>query len=313
MKGVALFLMLVGHTAIRQDGLLYELIYSFHMPLFFILAGYFAKSYEESRLSFLQALVKDAKRLLIPYLVASLVIILFTALRAYMKHDISIVIDRAQRLGYVTYDSIPCWFLVALFWIRTLFRPMMRLGRWALPLSVLISGSALLFAHHVTQLPFCILTALAAMVFYAVGWYHKKYGFSKWAIIVSVLCWPYAILWSNIDLYFMRYGIYPLTVLGACGGTYVVYKFISYAYTHICSTYITKKQGVFEWIGVNSLIILCFHSIDIYCCYVTMILEGIFGIELPYWPIQLIRDGFVFLFSWVYVSYMRPYIVKYIS
>ena len=41
MRGVGILLMLLGHIPV--EGLAYKIIYSFHMPMFFILAGYFTK------------------------------------------------------------------------------------------------------------------------------------------------------------------------------------------------------------------------------------------------------------------------------
>lgn len=41
MRGIGILLMMLGHIPI--EGVAYNVIYSFHMPMFFILAGYFAK------------------------------------------------------------------------------------------------------------------------------------------------------------------------------------------------------------------------------------------------------------------------------
>lgn len=41
MKGIGILCMLVGHYS--DNHILHQLIYSFHMPLFFVLGGYFTK------------------------------------------------------------------------------------------------------------------------------------------------------------------------------------------------------------------------------------------------------------------------------
>ena len=41
MRGIGILLMMLGHIPI--EGVAYKVIYSFHMPMFFILAGYFTK------------------------------------------------------------------------------------------------------------------------------------------------------------------------------------------------------------------------------------------------------------------------------
>jgi len=41
MKGIAILCMMIGHSTWPPEWL-HRLIYSFHMPLFFIVAGYFS-------------------------------------------------------------------------------------------------------------------------------------------------------------------------------------------------------------------------------------------------------------------------------
>ena len=48
MRGIGILLMIVGHT-ILVDGFGYRFIYSFHMPLFFLISGYFANGVTISR------------------------------------------------------------------------------------------------------------------------------------------------------------------------------------------------------------------------------------------------------------------------
>ena len=67
MKGIALILMMLCHL-VYTEGSVKQFIYSFHMPLFFILAGVFAKNIEDIP-SFKDYTRKNAKRLLLPYFV----------------------------------------------------------------------------------------------------------------------------------------------------------------------------------------------------------------------------------------------------
>ena len=63
-KGVAIILVLLGHIETCPAGLKSS-IYSFHMPLFFILSGYFMKEGTELRL----LAKKLFKSLMVPYLI----------------------------------------------------------------------------------------------------------------------------------------------------------------------------------------------------------------------------------------------------
>lgn len=304
LKGLGIILVLVGHAGIPCG--LSDFIYSFHMPLFFVISGYFAKSLNETKNSHLLLIRKDCKRLLVPYIITSAAIILFTLLRSVMKHDVSIVKDMFMNFAEVTYDAVPIWFFIALLWIRIVFRPLMNLRRWALPMSIVLSGIAILFAHHCMQLPFCILTSIAAIPFYAIGWWHRQYGFPKWLTAISAVCWLGVLYGPRVDLYNVLYGIFPLTILGSSGATWLLYKLIRFI--------IRNKEGnafpILRWLGVNSLIIMCFHAFDLYCSWFTMLSQGVCGVQLSYWPTQIIRDVFVFLFSWIHVTYLRPKFFK---
>lgn len=301
VKGIGIVLMLLGHMGLPLW--IWKFIFSFHMPLFLIVSGYFAKSCEESHISIGQGLCKDSKRLLWPYFVTSVLIVLFALLRGIVKGDMSIVAEKAYDMLYVTHDTGPIWFLVALFWIRVLFRPIMKCKQWALPVSILFSGVAVIIVHHVMQLPFCILTGLAAMVFYAIGWWQKRFGFPRWLIVVGAVCWMCMLVWGDlVKIYRVEYWIYPITILGASGATYLIYLLVKHL-----SIYLSIIGRVLEWIGMNSLVILCIHGLDIHCCWVSMSLSLV-GIELSYWPLTIIRYTFVGLACWLYIEYVKPWV-----
>lgn len=82
LKGIGILLVVLGHSF--PDGVgsenyrfLHQLIYSFHMPLFFLISGFFAKRvYEVTNFQEYSFLVKDKlKRLIVPYFILSFVAI----------------------------------------------------------------------------------------------------------------------------------------------------------------------------------------------------------------------------------------------
>ena len=68
-KGIAIVCTVVGHT-VPAGGKLCNLIYSFHMPLFFVLAGYTMRPLPAGGLC--RATAKDFRRLVIPVLAVRL-------------------------------------------------------------------------------------------------------------------------------------------------------------------------------------------------------------------------------------------------
>ena len=71
-KGVAIILMVVGHAGCPEG--LYKFIYSFHMPLFFILSGYFLS--EESLSNTSSFVLKKWKKLALPLLICGIISLL---------------------------------------------------------------------------------------------------------------------------------------------------------------------------------------------------------------------------------------------
>ncbi len=129
-KAIGIFLMVLGHNALANDRV-FDFIYSFHMPLFFILSGYFSSNKSEQ---FLPYLKKNAKALLIPYVVFYLVTLPFGLfviwvhpynhpydgwLEFVMKPVIGLFTVRTTSFAFHT--NGPSWFFVALFIVKLLF------------------------------------------------------------------------------------------------------------------------------------------------------------------------------------------------
>ena len=64
MKGMAILAVIVGHC-IPYDCWAHKLIFTFHMPLFFIVAGFLYKP----NISYRSKFIADFRRLIIPYLI----------------------------------------------------------------------------------------------------------------------------------------------------------------------------------------------------------------------------------------------------
>lgn len=124
-KAIAIILVIIGHCYWLKDiPKLNNLIYSFHMPLFFIISGFFIKD-----LSADAALKKYSKAYLWPYLIIGLFIIIIGILKElYHSEDWYglIPLNMTKILWGSNYESNvlfgniphigPAWFLLALFW-----------------------------------------------------------------------------------------------------------------------------------------------------------------------------------------------------
>lgn len=277
MKGIALILMMLCHLVFTA-GPVKQFIYSFHIPLFFILAGVFAKKIEDIS-SFKDHIRKNAKRLLLPYVVTMLMLCAWGGVLSIAKHDISIFLRHlfsmltASADGWQTkYGLIyagPMWFVVALFFVRELFFGLQRActrlengDELVVGVSIIISVVSVLMHPYVPSLPFSIMQACTALSFYAIGWYVQNHRIPWWVYVLSVIVWPFAIFFGGvgIDSCVLRY--YPLSFIGACGGTYVLY-WLCKAYSNLRAK-IHNPISIIGWIGLNSLAILCMHDLEMY-------------------------------------------------
>lgn len=114
-KAIAIWLMVIGHLLDGSSNMLRYVIYSFHMPLFFAVSGYFAGGRTESwRVS----LRKKVTGLLVPYLIWSTVSFLVHAALLLYQHRLDQIGAEALNI-YVYARSV--WFLMALFLTAVLF------------------------------------------------------------------------------------------------------------------------------------------------------------------------------------------------
>ena len=261
MKGFGILLVIAGHLG-GINKYLHSFIFSFHMPLFFILAGYFFKPKD-----FSTSLSKDFKRLIYPYLfTCSLIIIyqltLFIYNRDYNPLFRSLIAtlwgngsNNHSSLYFANIPSIGAiWFLLALFWSKTIYNLIPQKNKYIYAIVLLLSITATLMDRYIANLPFAFLPGISALVFFTAGNYAKQNNVSwKW-FLLGIPIWIYCIAFSGMSIVRCYYDCYPLDVIGGITGTCTVYL-LSKA---IHSFYNPLSWGL-SWLGKNSLAILCFH------------------------------------------------------
>lgn len=261
MKGISVLLMIVGHLLFLPSWIV-AAIYSFHMPLFFLLAGYFLKPAGGLR--------KDFVRLVVPYLFIMLVMIFWNFLQSYAKGDSQIVIGRIKSFIWSTPDAFydtnyigSVWFLLALFWGKELLRFILAtvLKKRILCVCGLLSIIAV-FVHRIVRIsPWCILQGLNAMIFLGIGWFCKGHVVPEKIKIGSVVVWVGMMtvyIWKKnwLDMSVCNWVLWPLDVISACGGTYCIYLLAK----GILGLRKTRIHFHFlEWCGRYSMSIVCMH------------------------------------------------------
>jgi len=121
-KAIAIICMIIGH--IVPLGELRNLIYSFHMPLFFVLTGFTMKKVS-TRKEFFCQIKKDFFRILIPYLTIYLADNLMSIVVFKEEVRVDIIMDKlmwasaVEVKGHLAIGAI--WFLFILFCTKVIF------------------------------------------------------------------------------------------------------------------------------------------------------------------------------------------------
>lgn len=285
-KGITILLVIIGHTV--KDGFygstLRGLIFSFHMPLFFILSCITYKMSKDD-IDLKQKIKKAFNHLIIPALITLVILIIWECINdkslflnlGYWKGKLYTLLF-SSGVNFVFNDmnisaiGIP-WFLFALFIGRTLFdfcHLSIRDNKKLCILSILIGMSGI-FWGNIQWLPFSLDIALAVQPFFYCGYYLKncsieKYTYKKmliWCVIWLItlyLSFPNYNTWTYLELAVRRYNLFPICYISAIAATIFISKLSFY----IGKINILAKPLIF--IGKNSLYLLCIH-----------IMDGIFG------------------------------------
>jgi fucose 4-O-acetylase-like acetyltransferase len=229
LKGFGIILMVYGHNF----PVLEEYIYSFHMPLFFIIAGIFhPKNINVSTIK------KRVRQILLPYFLWSFILFgfwLFIGRKFGESANLDLSITKnfigiffAQ--GDINYMNwgIPMWFLPTIFLTFLLFGLILKIKNKFLHYSVLIMSIVLgfLIANFSEVYLFWSLdVALVSLFFYSFGFYAKDFIKSNkkkdvfYLLILGVIHLAVSLfLMQKIDMYRSTYGNEILFLLNSIVG-----------------------------------------------------------------------------------------------
>ena len=176
LRGFCIFLMLLGHVAVPKP--VNNYIYSFHMPLFFIISGMTLNYDRLLEYDFKSYFIKRIKGYIIPYLFLN-----FTAIPIYwfvksilQGSELSILrmlfgISMANYLTGFEHPAGPSWFLPTLFLAHMIFYMFVKLSKGDKRFVILFCAvSALIgFTERKTNLPLHLGTAFSGCMFMFIG------------------------------------------------------------------------------------------------------------------------------------------------
>ena len=145
---------------------LHDIIYSFHMPLFMFASGYVYIA-TKKEVTYGQFLVKKVRRLMVPYLTTSVIVITIKLVtQGNMSVDNPVTIASYLRMFYLPEAGYFLWFIWALWWMFVIIQ-LFKTKKARLLLF------ALSFALHYIPLPlpeaFCMAQCKDMLVFFMLG------------------------------------------------------------------------------------------------------------------------------------------------
>lgn len=250
-KGIGIILMVIGHTGIGAN--VSRFIYSFHMPMFFVLSGIL---YNHEKYKSFRALLKARLySLCIPYLVFT--VVAFVGMRALG------LVEWVEL--YKGWSGYALWFIPVLLMTELAYNRICHLMSrlnfatgGVIFLLLLCICTGYLVSLEGVHLYYKIEVVLFAIFFFGCG--HR---FSERIRRASVPIYVFFLLliiqlvlsqcFSSVDMANNYYGSMPISILVCLNGSMVVYSTAKYLSTVNKKNYI-RRFG--EWAGRNTITIL---------------------------------------------------------
>lgn len=274
-KGLGMLAVVWGH--ICCEGWSNDLVYSFHIPLFFFLSGLVFNG--KKHRDFFQFLKNRARRLLLPYFIYSVITWLFWVLFTrysgkpcddYLSPLLQTFV--AQGSGGYLVHNVALWFIPCLFCVELIFYPIGKCeSKWVrLFCCIAIAGIGMILEHtfgkaYLNTMPWNLDSAFMAMPFYCVGnmvginhtlnikvQKFRAIYVSVVGILTVVLLWS-AVKWGAISMGHSKFGneyIFHVRGLIGCFST-LIFSMLLAGLLHSNKIWDTIV-GYVKWVGKYS-------------------------------------------------------------
>ena len=272
-KAIAFVAVIIGHTSFMGfPKSVVDFCYSFHMPLFFIVSGYFCRPDAKLDVAYVK---KNAKVLLIPYATTCCIVIALSAVvTAFVTHGdvLQTVVKWAKASLYGvggTHPGMPedvvgigaIWFLWALFWGKLLLAEINRTPcPFVFSLALFVVGTS---TTGIVWLPFAIQNSLCAVLFMHIGQIVRLQDLLH---RIPPLLWVCALgTWLYCGAFFghlymesnyFQHG--AMDIIGGVCGTLCLIKF-----GEALSRRAPSVARPIAWLGSITLPLFCMHLVEL--------------------------------------------------
>lgn len=300
-KAIAIFFIVIGHAGIvfnsntAPGGMppsIVHFAFTFHLPVFFIMSGYFFKASQP----FTGAFVKKAARgLIVPYIVTAALVVIVATVIAYFSETLSARAEFFRWLGAALYGEgattplslFPVerigaiWFLLAMFWAQLILVITDKLpgtNIWIVALFLL----AWLSASYI-WLPWSIQAGFGAALFMRIGIEMRNHD----VLAKNRITWPIALVcfaaWMAYFLLCPHNPSYAMLILPAglidpLGGIVATIAIVKISEL-IGKGWQSLSRGM-QAVGRNTLAIFTLHLLEdnvVPWYLVTPVLSDVFG------------------------------------
>jgi len=277
LKGFAIFLVIFGHNLLGMQTnagiFITKYIYSFHMPLFFIISGALYTKHG----TFKEYVIKKTKSLLIPYFSFASILYMYWLITENMFGKNQPRLTSIKGFIGIFYGNplyMPwggaLWFLLCLFIVSCIFYIISCYSQKIIVIAMfLTAGIGFLTSNYLkAKLPWMINTAFTGVTLYGISYISKdvilttntKCNWLNKNIVLIILFgfgFGTCIINRRVELAGNVYGNYILFYLSSVSSC-LFYALFFKKISSNTKLYHLKKY--FIYFGMNTLIILAFHS-----------------------------------------------------
>ena len=271
-KGICMIAIVIGHLGDKQIN---RIVYSFHLPVLFILSGYTLKEQDIDH----DFLNKKFNRLMLPYFTTCILICLGDIFNSFLNKDYAIstitnIIFKDLQRSWMASGSIKnigsysfssrigaIWFLPALFFALVITQIVLKhVKEWNHRFFV---GCLLALAANAMRyflwLPFSLLSGIFASVYILFGKWLKEKSILETLenehIYLCLIVVVIAFLMDKSRLYMVSVSMsdYIITPLCSVASSFLVIKI----------SMLLENSTFLQWIGRNSILVLQIHLLEL--------------------------------------------------
>lgn len=295
-KGILSILVIIGHTV--GNSFIIAMIYSFHMPCFFILSGYTYKTISHEDIQ--SYILRCFKKLIVPCIFLSIIQCIVNIYhgmeikQALLYHALGLLFGDIKEITFMNYKGCAMgilWFMFAMFWAKVIYSFV----------QIFITTNRTIFIAFLSLLGYSIAKfscvpqsidiALVSLIYIEVGYLYKEYKhkFNQYSIVIGLLCCFMWVCYANsgFSLAFRAYvSVLALYVIPFCGS--------------VCTFQLSEAlesmriSGILSFIGKNSFYVYMIHYLELNYIYIYMM-------GLPRHYNMIIRVIFCVLILYIYI------------